>query len=116
MDLKMSQKEMEELIALTFERVMELRRTKGAEYNDDDNCFSDFNAVSRETGLTQEMILKVFAGKHWNSISLHVRDLESGKSRKRTESIEQRIDDAIVYLCLLKGMVKARSKCPSTAA
>ncbi len=70
--------------------------------------FVNFNSVGKSLGLFPEMVLMVLASKHWGSVLDYAKDLEKGKKRERTEPIEAKIDDLIVYLCLLKAMIEAR--------
>jgi hypothetical protein len=60
--------------------------------------------------LPMEVIWRVFAGKHWHAVSQHVHDVSSGITRILSEPIEGRIDDLIMYLCLLKAMLRERSE------
>jgi hypothetical protein len=98
------------VINRTFTKILELSRAKGEEYDNGANAFDNFNRVSHELEMTPESVLLVFASKHWRSVLDYGRDLKEGRSRDRTEPIEDRVDDLIVYLCLLKGMVVARRR------
>lgn len=93
----------------TFARILKLHRAKGEEYSaDPSDGLSNFNDGAQLLGVTPEMVLWTFAGKHWMSVKDYVNDLERGRRRSRTEPIESRIDDLIVYLCILQTMVRVR--------
>lgn len=99
---------MEKIIHQTFDRVLSLRKSKGREYSNDGNALSNFCTVASGMALEPETVLMVLAGKHWDSIVGYARDVQSGSHRERTETIDQRIDDLITYMCLLKSMVECR--------
>ena len=81
-------------------RLIQLSKTKGAEYAGNDNAFANFERLSTSLGLTREQVLMVYLTKHLDGINNWV------KTRKEfSEPIEGRIEDAILYLHLLHAMV-----------
>ena len=100
--------EMEELFKATFAEILELRRLKSGEYAQDQDALNNFRSDAADLGLNMETIWRVFANKHWRSLSKYISDLETGFKRERSEPIEGRVDDLIVYLLLFKAIMKER--------
>lgn len=85
----------------TFTRVNKLREAGQKEYaHDDQNAFANFERVGSDLGLSREKVLWVYLRKHLDGIVAHI----NGHVSQR-EPVDGRIDDAIVYLELLRGMV-----------
>lgn len=98
-----------ETIDEMHKRLVVLTETKGEEYKRrEDNQFANFDRSATELGLTREQVLLVFLAKHLNSITTWVRDVAAGQDRQYAEPITGRIDDAILYLLILRGMVEDR--------
>ena len=66
-----------------------------------DNAFANFERVGNNLGIDREKVLLVYLLKHIDGICAYV---EGHKSQR--EDIRGRLTDAIVYLCLLWGMVE----------
>lgn len=93
-----------------YARLIALTATKGEEYKRrEDNQFANFDRAAAELGMTREQVLMVYLAKHYNSIITFVRDSASGLTFNYAEPITGRIDDAILYLLLLRGMVSGRT-------
>jgi hypothetical protein len=105
----MTNVEVDELIKDTFDRILHLREVKAAEYSEDSDALSNFRRNGEDMGIPMEVVWRVYAGKHWDALSQHVRDIGNGTRRVLSEPIESRIDDLIVYLCLFKAMLRERS-------
>lgn len=65
-----------------------------------DNAFANFERVGNNLGISKEKVLLVYLLKHIDGICSFV---EGHKSQR--EDVRGRLTDAIVYLCLLWGMV-----------
>lgn len=86
-------------------RLHALSGSKGEEYRGaEDNQFGNFERGSADTGCSREQVLWVYLSKHLDSIKTWIRDEAAGVQRARSEPIAGRIDDAILYLLLLRGM------------
>ena len=98
----MKHKEMLGLLNSIFEQV-ELVHTEGQkEYAmDEDNVFANFQRIANQTGNPQEMVLWIYLMKHIDGIASY---LKGHKSQR--ESVKGRLTDAIVYLCILWGMIE----------
>lgn len=84
-------------------KIVELNRTKGHDYAGQDDALSNFKKHAAELGLTPEQIWGVYAGKHWDAITTYVREGDV-----KSEPIDGRILDEILYLYLLLGLVRER--------
>lgn len=86
------------LLEETYETLARLTATKGEEYSRDADQLANFRRAAAEAGISAEQAWLVFFNKHIDSIKTWIR------GGKITEGIEGRIDDAILYLCLLKAL------------
>lgn len=102
-------KDMNRIIEETWQAVRKLRSTKATEYSTEHDALDNFKRCVAQGGGTIEHVLMIFAMKHWNSIVDYIKDIDAGKTRERTETIDGRINDLIVYLCLFKGMIEERA-------
>lgn len=94
-------KEAERIMDITFGECRILRQEGQKEYaHEDTNALANFERVASLTGISKEQVLLVYLQKHIDGISAYVKGHKSQR-----ESISGRINDAIVYLCLLKCMV-----------
>ena len=84
----------------TLERLIELTRSKGREYANSDDQLANFKRLALRLGLTPAQVCTVYLTKHLDSIDSWVRNPDQDLS----EPIEGRIDDAILYLILLKAI------------
>jgi hypothetical protein len=91
-----------ELQEKTFEKVRALRETKGREYAHDADTLADFKEVAEAAGVTPLQCWLVYVEKHQRAIATAVR--EGG--RVKSESLEDRITDVIVYHLLLLGLIQ----------
>ena len=98
----MKHKDMLGLLNAIFEQV-ELVHTEGQkEYAmDEDNIFANFQRISNQTGLDQKMVLWIYLMKHIDGIASHIKG-----HRSQREEVQGRLTDAIVYLCILWGMIE----------
>lgn len=88
-----------------YDRLRALTASKGEEYKRrEDNQFANFERGAQALGLTREQVLMVYLSKHLDSITTYVKDRAAGQEKQYAEPITGRIDDAILYLLLLRGM------------
>ena len=66
----------------------------------EDNVFANFQRIANQTGLDQKMVLWIYLMKHIDGIASHIK----GHTSQR-EDVRGRLTDAIVYLCILWGMI-----------
>lgn len=99
-----------DMIEETFDKVRELGRVKGSEYSGDTDRLDNFRRNGANWGVPMEVCWGIYAGKHWDAVAQYIRDLKSGTTRPRSESISGRADDLIVYLLLFKAMVEEREE------
>lgn len=106
----MKHKVFNKITAATLKEMHKLLVLKGGEYAGDVDRLANFRRNARALGLPMETVWAVYAAKHWDSIQQYIQDLNTGKKRKRLETIESRIDDLLVYLLLLKGIQYERQQ------
>ena len=90
------------IMTQVFEECNRLREAGQKEYAQSiDNALANFERVAGHTGVTREQVLLVYLSKHMDGIHSYVKGHKSQR-----ESVEGRINDAIVYLVLLRCMVE----------
>lgn len=92
---------MENIIDRTFAQVKGLRETKGKEYATEEDTLADFKEVAEEAGITPYQVWATYVKKHERAIDTFIR--EGGV---KSESIESRIVDVVVYHLLLLGLIQ----------
>ena len=96
-----SQEQMSEIMEAVFQECRNLRDAGQKEYAGvGQDAFANFNRVALMTGIDRRAALMVYALKHWDGIIHHIK----GQISQR-ENVRGRIDDLIVYMCLLRGMI-----------
>jgi hypothetical protein len=97
-----SKKEMEELMESIFSKIQKMREAGQKEYaRKKSNAFANFERVAEHIDSSREKVLMVYLLKHIDGISSYVNGHKSQR-----EDVRGRLTDAIVYLCLLWGMVE----------
>jgi hypothetical protein len=84
-----------------FEKIREVRQTKGREYATDEDTLADFKEVAEEVGNTPFQVWATYVKKHERAIDTFIRE-----GFTKSESIEGRIIDVIVYHILLLGLIE----------
>ncbi len=97
----MTRDEVKSAMDKVFAECMKLREAAQKEYaHEESNAFANFEDDARSLKISREAVLSVFANKHWRGIRAYI----TGHKSQR-EDVRGRINDMIVYLCLLRGMV-----------
>tara|TARA_R100001244_G_scaffold47530_1_gene42226 strand:- start:33 stop:338 length:306 start_codon:yes stop_codon:yes gene_type:complete len=97
----MTKPEMDILMKKIFSIINKTRDAGQAEYaRADEDVFANFRRVGSYTGQPKEAVLMTYFMKHIDGIASYI----NGHTSQR-EDVTGRITDAIVYLCLLWGMV-----------
>jgi len=93
------------LMETIFDECRALRSAGQVEYaRRQDNAFGNFDRVAeRRPKVGPEDVLMIYFDKHVDGILAHL----DGHTSQR-EPVEGRINDAIVYLCLLRGLIERR--------
>jgi cyclopropane fatty-acyl-phospholipid synthase-like methyltransferase len=89
------------LLQSEFEKIVQINRIKGHDYAGEDDALSNFKRNADRLGLTSIQVWAVYFHKHLDAIETFVR--EGGVA---SEPIEGRIQDAILYLFLLRGLIE----------
>jgi hypothetical protein len=100
-----NRQEFTKIIEDTFESIKTLNVTKGEEYSGEDDALANFKRTGKAQDLLPMKVWAVFASKHYDAINSFIRN---GKTL--SEPIEGRIDDLIMYLLLLKGLIADEAK------
>jgi hypothetical protein len=102
----MTRKQMEKLISQIFKNIQKTREAGQKEYaRKQNNAFANFERIGDYLNLSRDKVLLVYLLKHIDGIIAHVE----GHSSQR-EEVTGRVTDAIVYLCLLWGMIEDDKK------
>lgn len=89
------------LLKSTLNNLITLTQTKGEEYaRSEDDQLANFRRQANEFGMSMEQVLGIYLNKHLDSIKFHIKN----PGVELAEPIEGRIDDAILYLILLKAI------------
>ena len=97
----MTQKKMEKLINRIFNEIQTVRAEGQKEYaRKESNAFANFERVGKNLDISREEVLLVYLLKHIDGICSFVKGHKSQR-----EDVRGRLTDAIVYLCLLWGMI-----------
>ncbi len=101
----MTRQMMQELMEHVFTtEIQKLREEGQKEYaHDEENALANFDRQAEEMDINPEQVLWVYAMKHRDGIAAHIK----GHTSQR-EDIRGRINDLIVYLFLLRGMIERR--------
>ena len=98
----MKHEEMLEQIDYIFGEVKRIHTAGQKEYAmNENNVFANFERISEQTGLDQKMVLWIYLMKLIDGIAAHIKG-----HRSQREDVRGRLTDAIVYLCILWGMIE----------
>jgi len=98
----LTQDEMSQMMQRVFAECQGLRDAGQKEYaHAVENAFGNFERIGKYLQLDRERVLLVYALKHFDGITAWVNG-----HRSQREGVRGRINDAIVYLCLLRGMIE----------
>jgi hypothetical protein len=89
------------LLDRTFEAVRTINGSKGMEYADSEEALANFYRRAEEFDLDPKTVAGIFLGKHLDAIKAFIKT-----GSVRSEPIEGRVHDAILYLVLLLGLVE----------
>lgn len=97
----MTQTEMQAIMADVFDECNKLRGAGQKEYaHIQENAFANFERLAADLEMDRKKILWVYAMKHRDGIASYIKGHKSQR-----ENVRGRINDLIVYLCLLRGMI-----------
>ena len=102
----MKHTEMLSLINAIFEQVETIHTEGQKEYAmDEDNVFANFDRIANQINMDREIVLWVYLMKHIDGIASYLKG-----HRSQREEVQGRLTDAIVYLCILWGMIENETK------
>lgn len=100
----MTRDQMAAVMERVFDECEVLRNAGQLEYaHDADNAFANFERLAAKLKMSREQVLWVYAEKHLDGIVAWING-----HRSQREGVAGRINDAIVYLTLLRGMADER--------
>ena len=100
--------EMAIIMEKIFAECMSLRNAGQKEYaHAEKSAFANFERVAERLGIDRKSVLMVYAEKHIDGIHSFIKGHKSQR-----EDVRGRINDVIVYMCLLRGMVDEESHQP----
>lgn len=93
-----------------FDECLIIMDKKGAEYSGKDDKFANFKREAAKLGVFPELVWHVYFCKHIDSIDSFIKRYIHGEKvieieKTLSEPISGRIQDAINYLSILKGMI-----------
>jgi hypothetical protein len=91
-----------------FARCSMTREAGQKEYAGGENAFGNFERIASVAGIPREQVLMVYLQKHIDGLWAWSKGHKSQR-----ESVDGRIQDAIVYLVLLQAMAKETPCGPS---
>lgn len=90
-----------DLLDRTFAEVRDINSSKGNEYASEDEALANFYNRAEEYGVDPKVVCGIFLGKHVDAVKAFIRTGDV-----RSEPIEGRIHDVILYSVLLLGLVE----------
>jgi hypothetical protein len=97
----MTRDEMQKVMDQVFNECEALREAGQAEYAGGEDTFGNFNRLAQRLGVDRKQVLLTYLAKHQDGVDSYVRGHKSQR-----EDVRGRINDQIVYLCLLRGMIE----------
>ncbi len=99
------------LLTQTYESLVSLTASKGEEYTRSaDDQLANFRRDAVDFSMTVPQVIGIALNKHLNSIKTFIVDDASNVERQLAEPIYGRIDDAILYLLLLKASITEKKE------
>ena len=99
----MKHKEMIKKIKAIFKEVETIHTQGQKEYAmNEDNVFANFERIANQMCMDREIVLWVYLMKHIDGIASYLKG-----HRSQREDVTGRLTDAIVYLCILWGMIES---------
>lgn len=87
-------------MSTVFKECEALRNAGQKEYAGGEDAFGNFNRLAAKLGIDRKRVLLVYSTKHQDGIDSYIRGHVSQR-----EDVRGRINDLIVYMCLLRGMI-----------
>ena len=83
-----------------FQEVKDLNLKKGNDYAGNEDVLKNFKVNAERIGITKEVVWAIYFNKHYDALMTFIKDGEL-----KSEPVEGRVLDMIVYLCLFYGML-----------
>lgn len=83
-----------------YARIVKISDTKGHDYSGQEDALRNFKTNGEALGITPLQVWGVLCIKHWDAVMTFLKEGDV-----KSEPIEGRIDDVILYLFLLQGLI-----------
>lgn len=90
----------------TIAHCLELARLKGGEYASGKDRLANFKDAAEALGIDPLTVWLIYADKHWTAVKTYVKDQQTGMDRERSEPIQGRFHDMIVYALLGLALIE----------
>lgn len=97
----MTKEDLKNVMDRVIQEIQSLCEAGQKEYAGGENAFGNFERIASRIDTSREKVLWTYLTKHLDGIESHIK----GHISQR-EPVEGRINDAIVYLIILRGMVE----------
>jgi hypothetical protein len=84
-----------------YARICKISDTKGHDYSGQEDALRNFKTNGEALGITPMQVWGVLCIKHWDAVMTFLREGDV-----KSEPVEGRIDDVILYLFLLQALIK----------
>lgn len=95
----MVREEFQRIMGEVYDEIVGLNNTKGHDYAGDQDALRNFKSAADRLSLTPYQIWSVYGDKHWSAIMTF-----AAEGDVKSEPIEGRIKDCILYLFLLYAL------------
>ena len=103
-EIRLTQKEFENLINYRFEKCRSVLLRKKEEYAEDDDMLRNFNNAACTLEMEPEQVAFMYMMKHFQSI----KDLLFGKKKLTNDLWEEKITDLINYLLIIDSIIRIK--------
>ena len=97
---KTTRQDFNKILDTLFAQVKDMNLKKGNDYAGNEDVLRNFKENAERIGITKEVVWAVYFNKHYDALMTFIKDGEL-----KSEPVEGRVLDMIVYLCLFYGML-----------
>ncbi len=108
----MTHMEFDSFLSKFFDDLKKIGDTKGLEYSNSGDRLANFKRLAMKLGTTPETVCLIYGTKHLDSIDHFVKYLDMERQvpfALRSEPIQGRFHDAVLYLILLAALIEERT-------
>lgn len=112
----MTPAEFQNLFTSTVDKLHALAAIKGGEYASESDRLANFRTAGQRLGVPPELVLLTYLDKHYAALCNFIRDQLAGRTRPRSEPIDGRVHDMMIYLILFLALLRERQAVRNAAA